>query len=509
MIIIAGMKFNRLYLILAVCLSLLLGACAKDVELDETTGSLKLAVTSVAFGPEDEEQTVAVQASAPGWSYVAGSEWLTAERVAGGLKLTAQPNNTGSVRRTNVVVTLGRLVQELSVLQQVSSSSLEVAMSDLKIDGFGGDLELAVTTTSADWIAYTEDEWLRPTVNLKKGVVYIAVEENNSRDERTGVILILDKRTGEEIEVQVHQSGGLYFILPSLHFGQDLGTVQAFEEARRSTFAGSEAVTGSPNSRRYKFTTKSAFFHRTEYIFTDNRLVESYHYVALPTVIAEESAWLEWMRRSGFVPVSGNTWVSDNLEAIAKSTIAGSDLAIQFIYRPRATRAHATFSSFPFDLLNARADWSTFNRQSLETWETARQWSFVNSTPAGDVLLFRPQTVTADTPFTQARYALNTSAARVANPLDNVYYTGNRDIADTRIYWVKDGQPYVTTEFLNMMIRNSYVYQGRTQRANGVQVERFQNTSKKAAVFVILTPSSQGATHPFMVDVSLYYSGQS
>lgn len=502
------MNINRLYLILAAFISLLLGACAKDVELDETTGTLQLSATSVTFSPEDAEQIVSVQASAPSWSYVSGSEWLTAEKVSSGLKLTASPNTTGRARRTNVVVTLGRLVQELIVHQEVTSSSLEIATSDLKIDGFGGDLELAVTTTSTDWVAYTEDEWLRPTVNFKKGVVYIAVEENNSREERTGEVFILDKRTGEEIDVQVHQSGGLYFILPSLSFGADLTTVQAFEEARRSTLIGNEAVTGSPNTRKYTFTTKSAFFHRTEYIFTNSRLVEAYHYVNLPNVIAEESVWLAWMSRESFIKVSGNTWVSDQLESVAKSLITGSELSIQFIYRPRATRAYTTFSSFPFDLLNARADWSTFTRQDLETWETARQWSLVNSTAAGDVLLFRPQTVSADMPFTQVRYLLSTKAERAANPLENAYYTGKRDIEDNRIYWVKDGLPYVTTEFLNLMTRNGYLYQSRTQRSGGVHVERFQNTSKKAAIFVILTPNSQGAAHPFMVDVSLYYSGQ-
>lgn len=503
------MQFNRLYLVLMVFLSVLLGSCAKDVELDDAAASLKLSTSAVTFEPEALEQTVTVTASTPAWHYVTGSDWLYAERTSGGLKLTAQPNTTGSVRRTNVVFTLGRVVQELSVIQQVSSSTIEVGMSDLKIDAFGGDLELAVNANGSEWSAYTEDEWLKPTVNLKKGALYIAVAENNSREERTGEVLIVDKRTGEAVDVQVHQSGGLYFILPSLSFGSDLAAVQAFEATRRSTLTGSEAVTGSLNTRRYKFATKSSFFHRIEYVLTNNRLVEAYHYVSLPTVIAEESEWLTWMRNTGFVVVSGNTWVSDNLEAIAKSSISGSELAIQFIYRPRATRAHETFPSFPFDLLNAKDDWSTFNRQGLEQWETARQWSLVNASVNGDNLLFRPQTLKADDPFTQVRYVLSTTASRAANPLDNAYYTGNRDIADTRIYWVKDGLPYVTTEFLNMMIRNRYLYQGRTQRANGSYVERFQNTSKKAAVFVILSPSAQGSAHPFMVDVSLYYAGQS
>ena len=86
----------------------------------------------------------------------------------------------------------------------VSTAGITVSPSSVSAPAEGGTFTVSVSSTRAEWGAYSNDEWLTVKANgttSATGSVTIGVEENPYTEQRTGTVVLMSGTTRESITV--------------------------------------------------------------------------------------------------------------------------------------------------------------------------------------------------------------------------------------------------------------------------------------------------------------------
>ena len=79
-------------------------SCAKVQEEQPEAYTLEVDCDELEFGPDKYTATVYVFTNAEDWTYTESASWLEFEKDGNNLKLTATPNNSGSLRHSEICI---------------------------------------------------------------------------------------------------------------------------------------------------------------------------------------------------------------------------------------------------------------------------------------------------------------------------------------------------------------------------------------------------------------------
>lgn len=499
--------------IIYLCTSLLLGlltlaGCTNDLIADKQT--LSVSTTELVLsGSGTLEATLEVQTSAADWSYICGASWLKFVRTGSRLTCIAEENRTGTNRRARLVLTSGRLVEEVEVRQLAGSSSIALDVNEVHATQWGGDFTLVVTAGHPDWEAVASEDWLKISANPIKGTIVLTVAESQERLERSATLLVRDRQSGSVAQVQVKQDAILYLLLPYLEFNTGIKAVEDFELARRSLVLDRPSPNGGygANLDLLKVRTMSPLFYRIEYYIKDNRMTKATMYAPYATIV-EEAMVMDWLKSKGFQHEGGTRFYNPDQRCIVERGVSrlGNEWYLRFSYKPVQPQAQPTFASLPQGIVSEQS-YQTFTRQQIDAWEVARAGRHNAGSDSKDAqantetfVYFREPS--AEYPFTMTKYTISTDAAHERTPLRMVLHA----LPDTQEYcdkviWIHEGKPELTEEFYALVRANGYIYQGLT--ADGRHV--FYNDSRKTYMGVnYVVPTTGSNLNPF-VTIEYHY----
>jgi len=177
----------------------------------------------VSILPAGGNVTVVVETNTDDWTFSisGGSGWLTGEKIANGVRLTATGNNLSIDIRT-AILTIASLKANASkpvVVSQESSLTpyLSIAETTIEISVEGGELTVGVDTNTSDWTFSISggDGWL--TGEKIADGVRLTATENTSTDEREAFLKIASVRAdfSEDITITQEALESLPFITVS------------------------------------------------------------------------------------------------------------------------------------------------------------------------------------------------------------------------------------------------------------------------------------------------------
>ena len=216
------LKSSAFSVIAALTMTMSVLSSCKSTE--EEKAYLTVSDESVPISPVGGNVTVAVDTNTDDWTFVisGGSGWLTGEKIAEGVRLTATANDLPAGARTAIltVASVKANVNKPVTVTQGSSYTpyLTVDKTPVEIPADGGEATVEVDTNTDDWtFAITDgdgDGWL---IGLKvaDGVKLTAVK-NPTFDDRTATLTISSVRADVSEEVVVTQMASI----PALEFGE-------------------------------------------------------------------------------------------------------------------------------------------------------------------------------------------------------------------------------------------------------------------------------------------------
>ncbi|MDY3090883.1 MAG: BACON domain-containing protein [Porphyromonas sp.] len=498
--------------IIYTCTSLLLGllllaGCSQDLVPDEQT--LSVSTTELVMSGGGSEATLEVKASATDWSYLCGASWLHLVRSGSQLRCTAEENRTGANRSAKIVLTSGRLVEEVEIRQLATNSSISADATEIHATQWGGTFTITVTAGHTDWEAVASEGWIQLSANPVKGTIVLTVAETQERLERSATLLIRDRQTGNASEVQVKQDAILYLLLPYLKFNDGMKAIEDFELARRSVVLERPNPNGGygANLDLLKVRTMSPLFYRIEYYIKDDRMTKATMYAPFQT-IEEEAMVIDWLKGKGFQHEGGTRFYNPDQRCIVERGVArtGNEWYLRFSYKPVQPQAQPTFASLPQGIVSEQ-NYQSFGRAQIDAWEVARSGEHNASSDSKDALentetfvYFREPS--AEYPFTMTKYTISTAVAHERTPLRMVLHAlpDTKEYCD-KVFWIHEGKAELTEEFYALVRSNGYIYQGLT--ADGRHV--FYNDSRKTYMGVNYVMPRLGSTLSPFVTIEYHY----
>ena len=162
---------------------------------------------------EGGDVVVTVQTNTDDWTFAfqeGGTGWLTGEKTATGVKLTASANNTGTDRTAKLVISsaMGGLSRTVDVKQFTFIPSLVLSPEGaVTLSYVGGEpTTITVTTNVSDWTVAKTQGWL--TVERTGSTVTISATANPGGVDRSDVLSFTSASFPQvNKDVQVTQTG--------------------------------------------------------------------------------------------------------------------------------------------------------------------------------------------------------------------------------------------------------------------------------------------------------------
>lgn len=151
------------------------------VELDKDGGTAEVSINC------DEDWTASVQANWVALSATSGSG-------NGTITLTAEPNPISEMRVTTLTVISGPLSQYVTIRQAAGEEPVAITVSpDTLYAAYSGGFVQFSIAANSNWTLTTSDGWITLTTASGSGNanLSIAVDQNNSAEQRIGVVNIM------------------------------------------------------------------------------------------------------------------------------------------------------------------------------------------------------------------------------------------------------------------------------------------------------------------------------
>ena len=176
-----------------------LSASAPQISLQSNTHHFAALVNLV--------EDIAVQSSSDDWTFEAVCSWIYIERTEQGLRLTAEPNKTNTLRRATIKVVAGELSDVLTI-EQDGTAFVVLNSHNVAVDSDGGSKHILVNSNpELDWRVEGVGEWF--TATKVEGAVQVSVVANEGGLQRYGQIKVIvgDKDNNAEAMINIHQIG--------------------------------------------------------------------------------------------------------------------------------------------------------------------------------------------------------------------------------------------------------------------------------------------------------------
>ncbi|MDD7438775.1 MAG: BACON domain-containing protein [Bacteroidales bacterium] len=259
---------KKISLLLTVLLALVFSSCANN---DLGVVSLELSeFGSMEVVAEGAEKTIDVTTNQKDWIVSANAPWVEIEQMEKQFKLSIPRNNLPEARKATVVVMAGGAARKIELIQSAGKGELFVTEETLSFDQFAQDRTLRVVSNNANWeVEISEPSWISVEKIIEDNRLKISVAENVSEADRQGKVFI--KSAGTIREINVSQSGKVYYLLPLLTPGANPEDVRKFEAQRKSSLVLDKdyIISGIQT-----FRTISPIFPRIVYNFSDDRIYE-------------------------------------------------------------------------------------------------------------------------------------------------------------------------------------------------------------------------------------------
>lgn len=219
-------SIQYLYLLLAL-LVLLATSCKKHEEPEAL--AFDLPTDLVTFTQAGGMLEVAVLTTDNQWTLEQGpkSDWLKAEKIKEGIKLTAEENQTGENRETSISVTLQGIHKVIKVKQDATIRELQVDKTEHTFGSEGGELQIPVLANSSDWTYSISGStpWL--TIEKSSDNKSLKVKAERSFDPNPREVYIAISY-GENAIIHIRQVGVRLFPEFKLTIGMTRTDVEAF-----------------------------------------------------------------------------------------------------------------------------------------------------------------------------------------------------------------------------------------------------------------------------------------
>ncbi len=464
-------------------------ACTKDLAPQEQS----LSVSSKELTLQSsggESSAITIKSTGADWSYACGSTWIKISRANSQLICSAEDNNTGVSRYAKIILSSGQLVEEIIVHQLSSSSSISAEMSQLRVTQWGGNFTINVNTSHNNWETIASEDWVSAVPNTIKGTIMVSVKESYEREERMANLTIRDKQTGNTFDISITQDAIVYLLTPYLPFNASLQTIEEFELNRRSVIL-ERPDTSTIGSREFLFKvrTVSPLFHRIEYRFKGDKMIEATMYAPFQT-LGEEEVVINWLLNKGYNNEGGGRLFSSEQRAVVVRGVKGGEWYLRFSFKPEQPQRQATFATLPYGIV-AEPNYQAFTEEQIRTWEANKGSTTISSEDTVDatqkVKTFT-YTMQAGTeyPFVKTIYTLSTKPEDASAPVKIVkhIFPSTKESND-KVVWLYDGQPLLTDEFTALHKQNGFYYMGLT--ASGIHV--LQNDNRSILMGVSYVPN--------------------
>lgn len=477
-------------------------------DLPEPVSSLELSHQELVLDASSSTASIEIKGTQDQWSYLLGVQWLACTQSGKTLKIEAQPNQTGRTRSTTIIIKTATDVARLLVTQSFGGSAISAERSSYSISQWGGELAIPIHTNSHNWEASVSEDWLEAYPNTAKGELIVRVSESLIRDTRSASIVLRESSSGESFILEVNQSGVLYMLLPYLKFGDNIGAIQTFEEARRSQLVGQPGTPGDspfdkPNTDLWKFKTQSPLFTRIEYRIPRDKLTEVDVYCSLEGLTKELANIHQYLLDQGFVERSDLNYYNRTLETSVTIGRAanGREGQLHYVYTPAQPTPQPTFDTFPGGIVTEQGDWTSNTKEKIHTWETNHQGE--TSNPDGVLsidkltlkLTYFPSNDDASD-LSMTYYTLSTDPSQAKNPLIRVQHFYKDEEATTKkFFWIKDGSYILTDEFVELARKANFIFVKKDNYGQHI----FYNSKQETICAVRAIISSPGSTlKPFV-----------
>ncbi|MDO4770634.1 BACON domain-containing carbohydrate-binding protein [Porphyromonas sp.] len=449
--------------------------CTRDILPDEDNSvELTLSQSVVLLDNTTTKADVNITTTRDSWSCITSAEWLECTKSENKMHLMAKLNDTGHERVATVIVTAGETTEQVVVKQAATTGgiggSISTDKTEFQVDQWGDTFVIPVYTHSKTWEVISSEDWVSVRPNLVKGSIQIVVAETEERPDREANILVRETNTGDYFSVKISQKGIMFIILPYLKFGTTIDPLMEFEEARKSTVIGrpgdNSGAYGAVNKDLWKFATKSKLFTRMEYRFAGDKMTQAYAYSDIYELDKAYDEFTAYLEDLGFIPDDKKfKFFNKKMEMMAELGLGagGNEIYLLYTYLPNQKEAYPTFEVFPGRLSNIEG-WTGYDKDKIHEWETAN--GGVTNKKDGTVSsISKTRTIyyTSVNPLAPEKttYTLKPSAEEQGKEKITGFSLKFREVDTSKFFWEKDGNFYLTNEFMSLCTKSKMRYVGK------------------------------------------------
>ncbi len=432
------------------CMMLAATACTPENDIEEA--SLSLSETGpIVLESGTLTHSFTVTTNQRNVTAYAKDSWLDVNVSGNAVSITAEANTSPEERRTNVIVLASGAISQVQVVQPASELSLVLHPDAMTVNQWEGKYTFDVECNSPQWEVSTDQEWVRAIARPHKKEVAIEVDEITTRESRTARIRVAAEGGKVIKEFELTQQGIMYWILPYLDFKR--GTRNAifnFEKERRSEISGSSVKT-------YDFRSRSAAFTDIWYFVEPNGIMTKVQMNATSDAVLDQNnglaELLAFLKDNGFTENQGKNRVfNPTLKVIAevKKTFRWH---ILFTYVPDQTKDYKTFPSLPYGFIT----WGA-TKDDIMAYESQNGGQFSDKESLQDekngihMLVFKfPDT---EKVLFRRQYFTDKNMNNERRLIGVQYHYLDFDL----VYWLFNGQRYLTREFRDLMTREGFEY---------------------------------------------------
>lgn len=436
---------KKLLFLFAVLCAMVISSCQ-----NENNTTLEISEVSLDLPKVASDNTVTIATDADTWSAFTTAEWITTKANGGELTVSVMENTTTKERSAKVVVIAGEMSQTIDIHQAASDVTIVTLPDKLNIDQWGGTFQFDVNANTKDWTISSDADWVTLNPKQFKSEVVVQVAENTDRAERIATLTLTAGSATQQFVI--NQSGIMFFIFPHLEFGCDALSIKNFETARKSELMGQPD--GLFNRDKWTYVTKSAAFSTVRYEVGANGLTKVIMFTATKDFGQTElDNYKAYLTSNGYVDKGNNVFGNEAASAEVTLIMEAADPQVVFTYKPTQPQAYPTFSTFPYGLVNFKsteADIKTYEAANGGTYNGTN--SVIDPTRATNILYFDIQ----GDPFARAYFVSNTDPKVLSEAAQ--YY---KDWS--KAFFQLKGQYYLTKEFVALVAKEGFVFQGMTK----------------------------------------------
>ncbi len=458
-----------------VIVGVLFFASCSDESSDVTSNSLEVSQQKLEFAKAPETKTVKVTTDAEKWNAIGSADWIITKVAEGKLDVEVLENTTTATRKGRILIVAGNNNQSIEVTQAGTEVSATVTPEELKLDSFGGTIEVDVVANAQNWEVSTPVKWLTLKANPQKGVLKVDYVKNEDRNSRTATITV--KIGTYEKLINVTQEGLMVYLLPYLDFkNASVEGLKKFETARKSV----EVKGPTSSSTSWVFKTRSLMFSQIKYYFSsDYEMYKDAEMIPASSEIFQKElpGFKEFLKKNGFVEKASDEasclFVSkEKFAKIRMFTTAGRE-KINVFYQTFQTEDYATFTKFPYGFITWGATVADVEKYEKSAGHKSAV-SDEHSKPAQGVYAYDvdEKVEGAEAPFLRT-YLINKNTG---------LYQSGQIIRNGSLAFYKDrNRFYPTKEFLQLLEKEGFEYY-RGPDSSGTYI--YLHAEKELGLFV-------------------------